>query len=50
MKLSDIFMICLTINAMRDVNAFRYIVFACAFICLVCRILQRVVDKKRAYR
>lgn len=42
MKLSDIFMIVLVLNAMRDVNAFSYVIFACAFVCLVCRILQKV--------
>lgn len=42
MKLSDIFMICLTINAMRDINEFSYIIFACAFVCLVCRTLQKL--------
>ena len=42
MKLSDIFMFVLVLNAMRDINAFSYVVFACAFVCLVCRILQKV--------
>ena len=46
MKLSDIFMACLVINACRDIDVFSYIVFVCAAICLSIRVIEmRGVEK-----
>ena len=40
MKLSDIFMLVLALNAFRNIDVFSYIIFACAIVCTVVRFLQ----------
>lgn len=40
MKLSDIFVLALVINAYRNIDAFSYIIFACAAVCAGVRFLQ----------
>lgn len=40
MKLSDIFVLVLVANACRNIDAFSYIIFACATVCAGVRILQ----------
>lgn len=40
MKLSDIFVLALVINACRNIDAFSYIIFACAAVCAGVRFLQ----------
>lgn len=40
MKLSDIFMLVLVANACRNIDAFSYIIFACATVCAGVRFLQ----------
>lgn len=40
MKLSDIFVLVLVANACRNIDAFSYIIFACAAVCAGVRFLQ----------
>lgn len=40
MKLSDIFMLVLVVNAFRNIDVFSYIIFACAIVCAGVRVLQ----------
>ena len=40
MKLSDIFMLVLVVNAFRSIDVFSYIIFACAIVCAGVRFLQ----------
>lgn len=40
MKLSEVFMLVLVANACRNIDAFSYIIFACAAVCAGVRILQ----------
>lgn len=40
MKLSDVFMLVLVANACRNIDAFSYIIFACAAVCAGVSILQ----------
>lgn len=40
MKYSDIFMMMLVLNALRDIDIYSYIIFGCAIVCLICRLLQ----------
>ena len=45
MKLSDIFMLVLVVNAFRSIDVFSYIIFACAIVCAGVRFLQRRESK-----
>lgn len=40
MRLSDIFMLVLVVNACRNIDVFSYIIFACSAVCVGMRILQ----------
>lgn len=40
MRLSDIFMLVLVVNACRNIDVFSYIIFACAAVGVGVRILQ----------
>lgn len=40
MKLIDIFMLVLVLNACRNIDIFGYIIFACAAVCAGVRFLQ----------
>ncbi len=40
MRLSNIFMLVLVVNACRNIDVFSYIIFACAAVCVGVRILQ----------
>lgn len=40
MKIIDLFMVMLVLNALADINAYSFIIFGCATVCLVCRIMM----------
>ena len=40
--LDDIFMIVLCINVCREINGFSYVIFVCAFIYFVVKLIKRM--------
>ena len=40
--LDDIFMIVLSINACREINGFSSVIFVCAFIYIIVRLIKRM--------